>query len=100
MLLSIVGDVASFAGRQLQDQNVEAEGTTSAGKQAAAIAVEQSINIAPTLYKHPGELVSIFVARDLDFSGIYELLVTEPRNTIVDRSVFGDFSKRERVITK
>ncbi len=76
------------------------EGTTSAGRQAAAIAVEQSINVVPTLNKHQGELVSIFVARDLDFSGIYELRVSEPRSTVLERSVLGDFSKRARVVTK
>ncbi|MBM3093770.1 type IV secretion system protein VirB10 [Ensifer sp. T173] len=100
LLLSIVGDVASFGGRKLQDQEVDVEGTTSAGRQAAAIAVEQSINVVPTLNKHQGELVSIFVARDLDFSGIYELRVSEPRSTVLERSVLGDFSKRARVVTK
>ncbi|NVD39737.1 type IV secretion system protein VirB10 [Ensifer sp. HO-A22] len=100
LLLSIVGDVASFAGRQLQDQNVDAESTTGAGRQAAAIAVEQSINIAPTLSKHQGELVSIFVARDLDFSGIYDLRVTEPRNRVLERAGFGGLRMHDRVIAK
>ena len=27
----------------------------------------------PTLHKNQGELVSIFVARDLDFAGVYRL---------------------------
>ena len=74
--------------------------TTSAGQQAAAIAVEQSINIPPTLNKHHGELVSIFVARDLDFSGIYRLRVTEPRNRILDRAVLGDFAPQSTIVTK
>lgn len=100
LLLSIVGDVARFAGRHLQDQNVDAQSTTDAGTQAAAIAVEQSINIPPTLNKRQGELVSIFVARDLDFSGIYELRVTGSRNTILNRPVGGDVGRRERVISK
>ena len=68
--------------------------------QAAAIAVEQSINIPPTLNKHHGELVSIFVARDLDFSGIYRLRVTEPRNRILDRAVLGDFAPQSTIVTK
>lgn len=79
LLLSIVGDATSYANSRLQDSDVDAENTTSAGQQAAAIAVEQSINIPPTLNKHQGELVSIFVARDLDFSGVYGLRVTEPK---------------------
>ncbi|WP_332304926.1 type IV secretion system protein VirB10 [Rhizobium sp. GR12] len=100
LLLSVVGDATSYATSQLQDGDVEAQNTTSAGQQAAAIAVEQSINIPPTLNKHQGELVSIFVARDLDFSGIYRLRVTEPRNRIFDRTVLEDFSPRSTLVTK
>ncbi|QTG17017.1 TrbI/VirB10 family protein (plasmid) [Agrobacterium tumefaciens] len=100
LLLSIVGDATSYASSQLQDSDVDAQNTTSAGQQAAAIAVEQSINIPPTLNKHQGEQVSIFVARDLDFSGIYRLRVTEPRNRIFDRAVLGDFSPRSTLVTK
>ncbi|WP_025091686.1 type IV secretion system protein VirB10 [Brucella intermedia] len=99
LLLSVVGDVA-YAGQELQRSDVQAQGTTSAGKEAAAIAVEQSINIPPTLRKHQGSLVSIFVARDLDFSSIYALRVTEPRNTIYDRAVMGDFYPKSDLVTK
>lgn len=100
LLLSVVGDVATWAGQELQRSDVQAQGTTSAGKEAAAIAVEQSINIPPTLTKHQGSLVSIFVARDLDFSNIYGLRVTEPRNTIYDRAVMGDFYPKSDLVTK
>ncbi|AAM54898.1 transport secretion system IV, VirB10 protein (plasmid) [Rhizobium etli CFN 42] len=100
MLLSIVGDASSYASSRLQDSDVEAQNTTSAGQQAAAIAVEQSINIPPTLMKHQGELVSIFVARDLDFSSVYRLRVTEPRNRIYDRAALGDFSPSSKLVTK
>ncbi len=100
LLLSIVGDATSYASSQLQDSEVDAQNTTSAGQQAAAIAVEQSINIPPTLNKHQGEQVSIFVARDLDFSGIYRLRVTEPKNRIFDRAVLGDFAPRSTLVTK
>ena len=100
ILLSIVGDASSYASSRLQDSDVGAQNTTSAGQQAAAIAVEQSINIPPTLLKHQGELVSIFVARDLDFSTVYRLRVTEPRNRIYDRAVLGDFSPASSLVTK
>lgn len=100
LLLSIVGDATSYANRRLQDSDVDAQNTSSASQQAAAIAVEQSINIPPTLLKHQGELVSIFVARDLDFSGVYRLRVTEPRNRILDRAVLGDFSSPSMLVTK
>jgi type IV secretion system protein VirB10 len=100
LLLSVVGDIATYAGQELQRSDVQAQGTTSVGKEAAAIAVEQSINIPPTLMKHQGSLVSIFVARDLDFSSIYGLRVTEPRTTIYDRAVMGDFYPKSDLVTK
>lgn len=100
LLLSIVGDAMSYASRRLQDSDVDAQGAVSAGQQAAAIAVEQSINIPPTLTKHQGELVSIFVARDLDFSSVYRLRVTEPRNRVYDRAVLGDFAPDPKLVTK
>ncbi|MCA1366765.1 type IV secretion system protein VirB10 [Bradyrhizobium sp. BRP14] len=100
LLLSIVGDATSYANSRLQDSDVDAQGTTSAGQQAAAITVEQSINIPPTLLKHQGELVSIFVARDLDFSSVYGLRATEPKNRILDRTVLGNFSPQSPLVTK
>jgi type IV secretion system protein VirB10 len=100
ILLSVVGDATSYFSSSLQDSDVEAQNTTSAGQQAAAIAVEQSINIPPTLVKHQGELASIFVARDLDFSSVYRLRVTEPRNRIYDRAVLGDFAPASKLVTK
>ncbi|QTK81722.1 Type IV secretion system protein virB10 [Agrobacterium tumefaciens] len=100
ILLSIVGDVTSYADSRLRDSDVDAQNTTSAGQQAAAIAVEQSINIPPTLLKHQGGLVSIFVARDLDFSSVYRLRVTEPQNRVYDRAVLGDFAPGSTLVTK
>lgn len=100
LLLSVVDDLSSWAGQQLQENGVEAEGTANSGKDAAAIAVEQSINIPPTLLKHQGSLVSIFVARDLDFSSVYGLRVTEPQSTIFDRAVMGDFYPQSGTISK
>ncbi|MFS8039602.1 type IV secretion system protein VirB10 [Xanthobacter sp. AM33] len=100
LLLSIVGDAANYAQGQLQQGDIKVQNSANAGQQAAAIAVEQSINIPPTLEKHQGEMVSIFVARDLDFSSVYGLRVTEPRNTIYDRGVLGDFSRRSTLVTK
>ncbi len=100
LLLSVVGDATSYASSRLQDGNFDAQNTADAGKQAAAIAVEQSINIAPTLHKHQGELVSIFVARDLDFAGVYQLRVTEPGNRILDRAALGDFQPPSTLVTK
>ena len=56
---------------------------------AASIAVERSIDIPPTLNKNQGERVNIFVARDLDFSSVYDLKRIESRSRILDRTVQG-----------
>lgn len=89
LLLSIVSDASSIGRQQLQDGSIQINNTTGATNTAAGIAVEQSINIPPTLSKNQGELVNIFVARDLDFSSVYQLKRIESRTQILDRTVPG-----------
>jgi type IV secretion system protein VirB10 len=89
LLLSIVGDAGSVGRQQLQDSSIQINNTTGSANTAASIAVEQSINIPPTLNKNQGELVNIFVARDLDFSSVYQLKRIETRSQIFDRTVGG-----------
>jgi type IV secretion system protein VirB10 len=89
LLLSIVNDASSIGRQQLQDSSIQINNTTGATNTAAGIAVEQSINIPPTLNKNQGELVNIFVARDLDFSSVYQLKRVETRTQILDRTVSG-----------
>jgi type IV secretion system protein VirB10 len=48
-------------------------GAQSSGNQVANTALENSINIPPTLRKNQGDTVSVFVAQDLDFSAVYRL---------------------------
>ncbi len=74
LLLSIVSDATSMGAQAIRDQyGVSANNTARAPNQAAAIAVEQGGAIQPTLRKNQGEMVAIMLARDLDFTGIYEL---------------------------
>jgi type IV secretion system protein VirB10 len=89
LLLSVVNDASSIGRQQLQDSSIQINNTTSATNSAAAIAVEQSINIPPTLNKNQGELVNIFVARDVDFSSVYRLRRVETRTQILDRTIPG-----------
>jgi type IV secretion system protein VirB10 len=89
LLLSIVSDASSIGRQQLQDSSIQINNTTGATNTAAGIAVEQSINIPPTLNKNQGELVNIFVARDVDFSSVYQLQRIETRTQILDRTVPG-----------
>ena len=89
LLLSIVSDASSIGRQQLQDSSIQINNTTGATNTAAGIAVEQSINIPPTLNKNQGELVNIFVARDVDFSSVYQLQRIETRTQILDRTIPG-----------
>jgi type IV secretion system protein VirB10 len=48
----------------------------SNGSEVADTALQATINIPPTLEKNQGDNVAIFVARDLDFSDVYNLRLT------------------------
>ncbi len=48
----------------------------SNGSNVADTALQASINIPPTLEKNQGDNIAIFVAKDLDFSDVYNLRVT------------------------
>lgn len=79
LLLSIAGDASAIGRQQLQSNEIQINNSAGAANNAAAIVVDRSINIPPTLTKNQGELVNIFVARDLDFSSVYKLRRIEPR---------------------
>jgi type IV secretion system protein VirB10 len=69
LLLSIVDDgIAAVAGGNNRYPNV-----VQLPSDAAGIALQNSINIPPTLRKAQGSEVSIFVAQDLNFAGVYGL---------------------------
>ncbi|WP_285295830.1 type IV secretion system protein VirB10 [Aureimonas altamirensis] len=98
ILMSIVGDASSYAFGELTDRSdVQTSESERATRDAASIALENSINIPPTLYKNQGEQVAIFVARDLDFGDVYQLRATETRNQIYDRTISGDMYRRTMV---
>ena len=65
--------------------SVSKEGTTNINTgQIESLAAEElrnSVGIRPTLKKNQGELVSIFIARDLDFSPVYTVS-TAPRGGV------------------
>jgi len=75
LLLSIVQ-----GGLQAGVASVSPQGGTNINTGAvdgvAAESLRNSVNIRPTLTKNQGELVSIFVARDLDFSSVYSVSTT------------------------
>lgn len=77
MLLTVVNGSlqagTALAGRSSGSGNAYLNNFQSNGQQVADTALQSSVNIPSTLEKKQGETVSIMVARDLDFSGIYAL---------------------------
>lgn len=76
-MLSLVDDVArgvtsqSSSGGDGNQFNFNSTGEAS--QNMAAEVLRNTLNIPPTLYKNQGEQVGIYVARDLDFSGVYDV---------------------------
>lgn len=75
ILLSLVGDFGNWASNQGQsgNDNIRFDNTAQGGQEAISKILEKSLDIPPTLYKNQGERIGIMVARDLDFSHVYEL---------------------------
>jgi type IV secretion system protein VirB10 len=77
-LLSLVQDGIGLAtatqagGGGAQSLGIYQHSATT-GNRMAELILQSTINIKPTLYKNQGDRGTIFVARDLDFSTVYEL---------------------------
>lgn len=69
LLLSIVGDAGAAASNRLSG----VEETSRVPSSAAAAAVENDIRIQPVLRARQGAEMTIFAARDFDFSNVYSL---------------------------
>lgn len=69
LLLSIVDDTAAAVASR-RDPNGEVARVPSDG---AGIALQNTVNIPPTLTKPQGSQVAIFAAQDFDFSAVYGL---------------------------
>ncbi|MEW9810188.1 MAG: type IV secretion system protein VirB10 (plasmid) [Candidatus Symbiodolus clandestinus] len=74
MMLSLVDDAAKMAASSKnKGQTFNFNSTGEAAKEASTEALKNTINIPPTLYKNQGDQIGIHVARDLDFSKVYDL---------------------------
>ncbi len=78
IMLSLIDDVGTYlaneaSGDDGDNNQIQFGGTAEAARNSAGIALENSINIPDTLYKNQGEHINVFVARDLDFRGVYDL---------------------------
>lgn len=81
ILLSLLGDLGNWASNQGNkgDGNIRFDNTREGGQEVVAKILEHSLDIPPTLYRNQGERVGIMVARDLDFSKVYDLKPTYTR---------------------
>ena len=77
MLLSLIDDsVKLVIQNQTSDTNADTivlPSTTGSTSKLAEKVLESTINIPPLIYQNQGEIVGVYVARDVDFSGVYEL---------------------------
>jgi type IV secretion system protein VirB10 len=76
IMLSLVDDIARVSTQSAANGNngtINLSSTGGATQNAATEALRNSINIPPTLYKNQGEQVGIYIARDLDFSSVYDV---------------------------
>ncbi|MGL4961220.1 MAG: type IV secretion system protein VirB10 [Inquilinus sp.] len=85
LLLSTV-DGAIQAGIAEASKSGTTTINTGSTESVIAESLRGSINIPPTIRKNQGELVSILVARDLDFSTVYGVRPTPPRAIGPNRS--------------
>lgn len=81
ILVSVIDDaMGALVDRYIRKPNVNAESnydatanTRETAKEIAKSVLDQFKNIKPTLYRNHGDLVGIYVNRDIDFSNVYSL---------------------------
>ncbi|WP_213309084.1 type IV secretion system protein VirB10 [Paraburkholderia sacchari] len=72
-LISDAGQALSTLAANAGSSGIQFNNTTNAGGEVAAEALRNTINVPPTAYSQYGSMTTIFVARDVDFSDVYEL---------------------------
>lgn len=81
-LLSLIQDAIGYAATRGSNQNGSQQmffqNTQQTGDNMATTILKDSLQIPPTITKKQGERVAIFVARDLDFSAVYDLMPMPP----------------------
>lgn len=76
MMLSMVQDSLAVAAKQGIGGNDRIDYTANSREsfaEMAKIALQNSINIPPTLYRNQGEVVGMMTGQDIDFSRVYRL---------------------------
>lgn len=77
VMISLIGDLGDYASnhrRSSDGQTFNFDNTSQSAQDMAAEALKNSINIPPTGYVNQGSRINVIVARDVDFSRVYERL--------------------------
>jgi type IV secretion system protein VirB10 len=82
--LSLIDDSVKLVIQSQANQNNDGNSsntivlpsTTSNASKLAEKVLDSTINIPPLIYQNQGGIVGIYVARDVDFSTVYELKPT------------------------
>lgn len=79
IMLSLVSDAFQYLDNRRDNRRFQ--DTQDSLQDMANIALQNEIDIPPTIYKNQGEPIMVFLNRDLSFEKVYELsLDGEPRN--------------------
>ncbi|MGS0754109.1 type IV secretion system protein VirB10 [Roseateles sp. GG27B] len=82
MLLSLIDDsvklVIQNQASDTQANTVVLPSTTANTSKLAEKVLDSTINIPPLVYQNQGGIVGIYVARDVDFSSVYQLMAVGP----------------------
>ena len=82
MLLSLIDDTVKLVIQNQANQSNDSgdtivlPSTTSNASKLAEKVLDSTVNIPPLIYQNQGGIVGIYVARDVDFSSVYELRPT------------------------
>ncbi|EMJ2323794.1 TrbI/VirB10 family protein [Salmonella enterica] len=76
LMLSFIEDALAAGSSQLSKQNdseFTMNNTTGTSSELAKTTLDNSINIPPTAYVNQGEMMSVIIPRNIDFSPVYEV---------------------------
>lgn len=76
IMISLIDDFGSWLssrGSNANEGSIRFDNSSDAAQQAVTTVLDNTINIPPTLYRNQGGRIGIYVARDLDFSSVYDL---------------------------
>lgn len=79
IMLSMISDTLEIVkDRASRNRSFQFDNASDTAEDIASIALRDSIDIPPTGYVNQGSLLNVMVARDVDFSSVYELVDPYP----------------------